>query len=344
MIETGNRNFWIAQGIGWGLIAFSNFIVQYLAGLPLETLLLNSVAPFSIGFIVTTLFRNFIKKYNWKQWPLSKMILLILGSTIFQTTILLGLLLGVIAYFLGIGEMDTPRILSNFFIFGFILLTWNLVYFIIHYFNNWHNSEIEKWKLAAEMKDAQLGSLKSQINPHFIFNAINNIRSLILEDKEKARDMLLNFSDLFRYSLKHTDNSTVKLQEEIEVVEQYLELLSIQFEHKLQYELNVDEDLKEMEIPPMILQILIENAVKHGISQNKEGGIIQIDIHQANDFFFLDVRNSGSLKTTTSLGEKLGVGLENIKKRLELIYNGKANFQMSDNNNFVTASIKIPIL
>ena len=76
---------------------------------------------------------------------------------------------------------------------------WNFIYFFVHYFNHWNNAEVEKWKLAAEMKDAQLGSLKSQINPHFLFNAINNIRALILEDKEKARTMINRPGLIIRY-------------------------------------------------------------------------------------------------------------------------------------------------
>ncbi len=343
MVKTGNKNFWIAQSIGWLSIALSNFTVQYLAGFSFQMLLINTVLPFAFGFLITTLYRSWIKKINWKHWSLPKTIGLISGSTLLQTFIFISILFGLISYLLGIQELETPKILSNAFIFGIIFLAWNLIYFSIHYFNNWHYSEIEKWQLVAEMKDAQLGSLKAQINPHFIFNAINNIRSLILEDKEKARDMLLNFSDLFRYSLKHSGQETVKLKEELEIVNQYLELLSIQFEDKLQYSLNIDDHLLEKEVPPMILQMLIENAIKHGISQFKEGGKIQIEIYPKADYFYIDVKNTGSLNSKTSLGERLGVGLENIKRRLDLIYNGHANFHMSEAQNLVIASIKIPI-
>jgi len=99
-----------------------------------------------------------------------------------------------------------------------------------------------------------------------------------------------------------------------------------------------------MELPPMMLQLLVENAVKHGISQFKEGGNILIDIEQGKGFMNIHVRNTGNLKTSSSLGDKLGVGLENIRKRLELIYNGKANLQMKEVNEYVVASIKIPMI
>lgn len=342
MIQTGHRNFWIAQGIGWGGFALANLGVQFTAGLSLKLLLINSVFPLIIGILITTIFRFCIRKYNWKKWSLFKMILMIFGSTLLQTTILIAIFFLILNPLLGLGESHISSILSNALIFLIIFWNWNLFYFCIHYANNWHYSEAEKWKLLAEMKDAQLGSLKSQINPHFVFNALNNIRSLIQENPEKARDMLLNFSDLFRYSLKHAETPTVKLKQELEVVQQYLELLSIQFEDKLKYTINVEESLLSLQIPPMILQILIENAVKHGISRYKEGGIINLEIFKRSNFLQIDVKNTGSLKPKTALGEKLGIGLENIKERLQLIYDGQANFNIQELNNFVITTIKIP--
>ena len=99
-----------------------------------------------------------------------------------------------------------------------------------------------------------------------------------MEDNDKAREMLLNFSDLFRYALKNTDHSRVELREELEIVNQYLELLSIQYEDKLSYRIQVDGGLGQQQLPPMMLQLLVENAVKHGISKFREGGLITIDI------------------------------------------------------------------
>jgi len=343
MIKTGNRNFWIAQTIGWAFFSFSNVFVQAIGGYPMKTILTNSLMPFLTGFIITTVYRYLIKDIDWKYWKVAKLLLLLIGSSLVLTTIFM-VFIWLFTTFFTDYELSLARFLSNFVIFGLIMSLWNFIYFFIHYFNSWHNSEIDKWKLAAEIKDSQLGNLKAQINPHFIFNAINNIRSLILEDKEKAREMLLNFSDLFRYSLKHNENATVELEEEVEIVQQYLELLSIQFEDKLAYKINLENDLLKETVPPMMLQLLVENAIKHGISQFTDGGSILIDIHKKEDFLLLNVRNTGHLNNTVKLGEKLGVGLENIKKRLDLIYTGKAKFDLTEKDNFVTASIKIPLI
>ena len=345
MIQTGNRNFWIAQIVGWMTLALSNFSIQLMAGMPVKLVIYNASTPFFVGFMVTTVYRYLIKSSDWKNWTLRKTIVNIIGSTVLLTVVMLGIMYLVFIYIYQMDdEVSIVGILSNLMVFSIVLLSWNMIYFCVHYFNNWNQAELEKWKLAAEMKDAQLGSLKSQINPHFVFNTINNIRSLILEDKEKARDMLLNFSDLFRYALKNTDQSKVSLQEELSIVDQYLELLSIQYEDKLKYKIHVDDGLESMELPPMMLQLLVENAVKHGISQFKEGGDILIDIEQGQGFMNIHVKNTGNLKTSSSLGDKLGVGLENIRKRLELIYNGKANLQMKEVNDYVVASIKIPMV
>jgi len=344
MIPTGNKNFWKAQLIGWGVFMFSNFLIQLFAGLPVELLVYNSLIPLVLGFLITTGYRYLIKRQDWKNWQFPKIIWIIIGSTILLTVIFISITFFIFFFILFDEELDVVSLLSNAMIFFIIFFNWNMIYFSIQFFNNWNKAEVEKWKLAAEIKDAQLGSLKSQINPHFVFNTINNIRSLILEDKEKARDMLLNFSDLFRYALKNTDQSKVTLEDELEIVNQYLELLSIQFENKLKYKIDIDDGLENMAVPPMMLQLLVENAIKHGISQFKEGGSILIDIDQGNGFLNIHVKNTGSLSKSAKLGDKLGIGLENIRKRLDLIYNGKANLQMNEIDNFVIASIKIPVL
>lgn len=343
MLETGNKNFWKLQILGWSIMAISNFLVQMTADFPIHLLLINSLGPFICGLVVTSLYRFMIKQYAWKNWSLSTILLLVIGSTLLMTAAMIALLTVLLRLIGQTAFTSTAALLSNFFVFGVLMLAWNLIYFSVHYFNHWHQSKIEKWQLLAEMKEAQLGALRSQINPHFIFNALNNIRSLILEDKDRAREMLLNFSDLFRYSLKHNEHSTVTLAEELTIIRQYLELLSIQFEDKLQYKIAIEDQYLDLQIPPMMLQLLVENAVKHGISQHQEGGKLTLEIIPHPDYLDIQLRNSGQLHPKNNLENQLGVGLENIKKRLQLLYNGRANFSLSAIDNWVIASIKIPL-
>ena len=342
MIPTENKYFWILQIFGWGAVASTNFLIQSFADFPMKLLLFNSLAPFSIGIFVTSVYRFLIYKRKWQHLSFYK----ILGLTLVSSAILTGAFMipiTVIFNFLFSDNLSIIEFLSNGFILGIAMLAWCVIYFSIHYFNSWYQAEVDKWKMVADMKEAQLGSLKSQINPHFIFNAINNIRSLILEDKEKARDMLLNFSDLFRYSLLQTDKAKVTIRQELEMVNQYFELLSIQYEDKLKYNITIDDTLKEIEVPPMMLQLLVENAVKHGISQFKEGGSILINIEKESNHVNIKVKNTGSLNISSRLGDKLGVGLENIIKRLDILYNGNAKLDLREESNFVQAEILIPI-
>ncbi len=343
MIKTGNTNFWKAQIIGWGLVGVCNFLLQQMAGLSLKLVAFNSISSFLAGLIVTTVFRYFIYRKNWKHWELWKLLTMILLSTILLTVSFLLIVFLSYGLFFPDPNIGVLEVLGNGFFFAIVMLTWNAIYFSIHYFNHWSQSEVEKWKLKAEMREAQLGSLKAQINPHFVFNALNNIRSLILEDKEKARAMLLNFSDLFRYSLQNNEHIQVTLEKELEMVKQYTELLSIQYEDKLRYKIEVEPGLEGFKMPPMMLQLLVENAVKHGISQYKDGGSIFININKKDGLLHIKVKNTGSLKTSARLGDQLGVGLENIRERLRLIYHGNAELTLHEINNFVEASIKLPL-
>lgn len=350
MIKTGNRNFWIAQLIGWGSFALVNFFMQYAAIMSknpnsetFKLVIANSAIAFIGGFIVTTGYRYFIKKRNLNLLKISTTLLYIIASTIILTLAFLAIVNLLMAVFIEMRLLTALEFFGNFFIFGILMLIWNSLYFMIHYLHSWKNAESEKWQLAASMKEAQLGSLKAQINPHFMFNAINNIRALISVDPDKAKSMLLNFSDMFRYSLVHNDNSLVRIQEELEIVNKYLELHSIQFENKLHYQINSDPLLNDRKIPPMIIQLLVENAIKHGISELPDGGIVNINVLDEGEALTIQVKNSGSLKTSSSIQKKLGVGLQNIKERLKLIYGEKTKLLLSEEGEFVVAQIRIPL-
>ena len=351
MIKTGDRNFWIAQLLGWGIFALVNFIIQFMTfkqGGELEEglwlVFLNSSIAFTSGILVTTVYRYYIKRRSINLLNFGKTMGYIGLSTILLTVGFL-IIINVLFMIFHEGRMLTGlEFLGNGFIFGILLLIWNSLYFMIHYIHSWKNAESEKWQLVASVKEAQLGNLKAQINPHFMFNAINNIRALISEDPVKAKEMLLNFSDMFRYSLVHNDQSMVSVKEELEIVNKYLELLSIQFEDKLTYEVFTDPLVMEKKIPPMMIQLLVENAVKHGISELPDGGKVDIKVLDEGEILVLKVSNTGGLGKSTTIQQKLGVGLQNIKERLGLIYGKQTLFNLSEHEGFVVAEIKIPLI
>lgn len=343
MIKTGNRNFWIIQSISWGALMLLNFILQTASGYPAKLGLMNSITVFPIFFLITSGYRMVIKKLNLNLFNFGRTVLIILLSSALLTIITIIITNLIIRYVFVYRGLTPEEIMMNAPNFAIMLIVWNVLYFMIHYLHNWKNAESEKWQLAAAVKEAELGNLKSQINPHFIFNALNNIRALISEDPDKARNMITKFSDLFRYSLLHTAKEEVKLSEEIDIVEDYLTLLSIQFEERLQYKIKVDKDLMDEMIPPMILQLLVENSIKHGISEIPEGGEVEIWITKGDQYLCIQVRNTTNKYSVNKIEQKLGIGLSNLKNRIQLYYGKAATVELLEDPTFTTALVKIPI-
>ena len=204
-------------------------------------------------------------------------------------------------------------------------------------------SEVEKWRLAAEVKEAQLGTLRSQIRPHFVFNTLNNIKALVLEDPQRSREMLINFSDLLRYSLQHDERDMVPLEDEIDITQQYLELMSIQYEERMEWNIEATPESLRCLLPPMLLHLLVENAVKHGIAPSANGGEVAISARCEAGHLHLEVKNTGTLNAHSDVEGQLGTGLKNIRERLSIFYGGKAKFELIETAPCVKAKIEIPV-
>jgi len=341
-LELNRTNFWIAQLSGWAIIGFFNLSIQLYSGLSVELVLANSIFATSSGILVTTIYHYLIRSINWQKTTIRQLILFI-GFSSLILAIFWMIIASIMFAVYGRHQISLREIPLNLGTSSLLFLIWNLIYFFFKYFSEYQEAEISKWQLDAKVKEAQLGTLKSQINPHFVFNTLNNIIALIAEDKEKGRNMLIHFSDLFRYALQMTKEPFVSIEQEIEMIHQYLELLSIQFEHRLTYKIQVDEVLFHQKIPPMMLQLLVENAIKHGIALQPEGGLLDIALFRKNDVLKIEVRNTGNLHPKKQLGARLGVGLKNIEDRLKLLYRGAAKIDLVERVPFVVASIQIPM-
>ncbi len=203
------------------------------------------------------------------------------------------------------------------------------------------------------LASSQLETLIQQLNPHFLFNMLNNIRALILEDPHKAREALAQLSDMLRYSLHQFKFNKVPFQEELLVVEEYLSLCKIQFEQRLQYQFEIEEEVRSTLIPRMLLQLCVENAIKHGISQLPEGGTIKISASRIQNQLRLSISNpipqTAQVQGITE-NQNNGVGLRNIRDRLKLLYpkaakNQKADFDLDidRNNQIAIVNISLPL-
>ncbi|WP_420320225.1 sensor histidine kinase [Flagellimonas sp.] len=228
------------------------------------------------------------------------------------------------------------HILNSFFLIG----AWTVTYLVIKLLLKLNRDRIERLELNSTLKQAQLNTLKGQINPHFMFNSLNNIRGLMLEDVEKSREMLTKLSEILRYSLTKNNVNSISLAEELETVDNYIDLSKIQFENRLEFVKEVDERMLQHQIPPMIIQLLVENASKHGISNLKKGGRIVLVVKQDKDVMQIQVRNTGQLKLQKNTTQ---LGLKNIRQRLKLLYGDKASFSLTEMDGEVVADIKIPM-
>ncbi|MBK8392449.1 MAG: histidine kinase [Saprospiraceae bacterium] len=157
------------------------------------------------------------------------------------------------------------------------------------------NEKIRRLELEAALKEAQLNTLKGQINPHFMFNSLNNIRALILENPHKSREMLTSLSEMLRASLNADMTDTITVREELETVKNFIALSTIQMEDRLHYEQEVDDQFMDARIPLMMLQLVIENAIKHGISTLPEGGTVKLSITESENKLLISVSNDGRL-------------------------------------------------
>ncbi|MBN1327243.1 MAG: histidine kinase, partial [Candidatus Cloacimonetes bacterium] len=184
-------------------------------------------------------------------------------------------------------------------------------------------------KLQQEQCRLELKNLIAQINPHFLFNTLNSIASLIHQDADKAEQMVHKLSNMFRYCLQSSDNQTVQLKKEIEIITQYLEIEKIRFADRLRYQMQIEPECLPLQIPPLILQTLVENGVKHGISPLLEGGRITVKAYIKNDKLCLSVSDTGMGFQVDQINS--GFGLTAVKNILNLLYGNEHEFQILAN-------------
>jgi two-component system, LytTR family, sensor kinase len=230
--------------------------------------------------------------------------------------------------------------LVNSVFFSSFFLVWMFVVLAYKTIVHLREVKIKKIELESNLRESTLNSLKGQINPHFMFNSLNNIRGLVLEDPFRSRDMITRLSEMLRYSLTKNDLHQIKLEDELEMVENYIQISKIQMEDRLQYIDEVAPETLVLKIPPMILQMLVENAVKHGVSNLKEGGFVKVLTKVQNEVLLLQVINTGKL---TIQSDSTQIGLKNIASRLKLLYGEKAIFDLKEEKNEVKAEISIPL-
>jgi len=203
---------------------------------------------------------------------------------------------------------------------------WAFVYVSAAAAQRAREGELQNLRLQMSLKAAQLSSLANQLNPHFLFNTLNNIRFMIHEDGSRADAMIVALSDLLRYSLESSQHGKARLSQELSVVEAYISIMRTQMEDRLDFRLGVPGSIHSCLFPPMVLQLLLENAIKHGLEQLPRGGMISVVGEDRDDTLLFRVINDTPLSPAkTKPG--LGLGLPNIEHRLRLLYGDRATLE-----------------
>jgi sensor histidine kinase YesM len=228
------------------------------------------------------------------------------------------------------------RVGTGVFIYGLIILT----YYLFVSLNNLSEKSAREAKLESLVKETELKMLRSQINPHFLFNSLNSISSLTITDPEKARDMVIKLSEFMRYALSRKDEQPVSLQNELENLRLYLDIEKVRFGDKLTTEEDIESNCLDFKIPVMLLQPLYENAVKHGVYESTER--VRIITRAKIVDGYIEITISNNYDPAPSLRRGTGTGLLNVTRRLELFYGNKASIKTTKENGIYIVDMYIP--
>ena len=341
--------YWLSQIGGWFiywlLVTLINLLVNGKGG-NVEELWKEQIQLtifITIGLVATHIFRNYVKKKKWVSLNVGVLVPRLLLSVFILTVAILATFLAIIY----IGNLENSDELTNGVrIFqvsinvSIIIGLWMSIYFSVQYFKNYRKAQMFQLKQDALLKEATLNKLRSQLNPHFIFNSLNSIRALVTMEPEKARDSITALSNIFRKSLQLDKSLKIPFNEELQIVKDYLKLEKIRFEERLDDTMEVSPEVYQSQVPPLMLQTLVENGIKHGISNLPEGGLLSFEAYPNGEYYVFKIRNSGQLVENN---KRKGYGLKNTRERLDLMYDGRASIEITNTDDgFVTTILKLP--
>lgn len=333
--------YWICQLAGWGLFAAINiFLASFIMNTFNQRGLMRLLFFVEIGILFTHIMREVIRSTDLLLKPIRQQIIILI-SLIVIFSVMAGGANAPFEYFFSLRDSTYKQLFySDFGYYSSVITIWTFIYFMYHFIAKTRKQELDTIKLEALVKSLELKTIKAHINPHFIFNALNGIRALIDENPARARKAVTELSNILRSSLNTEKVETVSLEDELKIVKDYLALENMRFEDRLKIEYEIDDDTLDQQVPPMMLQTLVENAIKHGISKNIRGGMVRIISDFSGSFHELAVQNTGYLNGGLS---HQGFGLSSTQDRLNLLYGEKAKFEIKQiNPDLVEAKVLIP--
>jgi sensor histidine kinase YesM len=349
----GNRAYWLFQLAGWGgfilVHLLFNWSLEKLNTVEDRRVFFERIGIFILlGLVLTHLMRIVIIRINLLQQKLEKQIMVFVALTFaFSLAGAIADMLLRTEFNLLKGDEEVLRrrnpallILFNSFSFFIYYFIWNAIYFMYHYVSKSRRQQLDTLQLEALVKELELKTIKAHINPHFIFNSLNSIRALVDENPERARAAVTELSNILRSSMQTDKVERVSFERELDIVKDYLALENMRFEDRLRIEYQIDERTLDRQVPPMMLQTLVENAIKHGISKQISGGVVRIISGINGSYHELTVQNTGFLNGYVN---QEGFGLSSTTNRLSLIYGDKAKFEIKQvGASLVEARVLIP--
>lgn len=339
-----DRKFSIIYAIVWVVIISSQIVIlSLIANVNLSTAIIQSLVS-NISFLVLGFGIWFVVKYNLNQKGIVQTMIVFLISGL----VVIGIWMGfnfVMQHL--IFKLSNGRIIFDnhpfyqftigLFLYTILVLVFRLL-ILFHKYGEKARSEEKLQKLLTETK---LNVLKAYINPHFLFNSLNSVNALISSDPEKARDMLVNLSDYFRYSLKQKDNQFVSFEEEIHYTLTYFKIEQQRFSEKINFKIDICNDCKNISVPVMILQPLFENIIKHAVAESLETINVNFCANIIDDFLIIELINNYDKDGISKKGT--GIGLSTTSERLSIIYKRHDLIEYLKQNEIFKVIVKIPI-
>lgn len=334
--------------MGWGGNMLVNFFFAWtIRGVVSQLFVWRVVILAVFGVLITHLMRWVILQLNVLQRNFERQAFYFVVITVVFSFLFALLLQFTFSYFHLYDERPerpisfASRLIGNTFNSFVTLLVWNLIYFIYHYVERVRNQQIEALKNETLIRELQLQRIKSHINPHFIFNALNSIRALVDENPQRARKAITELSNILRSSMQVEKVETVPFEQELSIVKDYLALEQMRFEERLKVRFEIDPATLQQPVPPMMLQTLVENAIKHGIGKTISGGEVLVISRFTDHHHELIVRNTGHLNGTYN---REGFGVSSTEERLRLLYGDKGTFTLRNvGKGLVEARVEMPI-
>jgi two-component system, LytTR family, sensor kinase len=334
-------SFWVLQLIGWVLYGVLIY-VTFLTVVPPSgrfSLLQVKISRTVVGFLLTSAMRPIYKHIGSAgSVPFIALLILITSfafGSVWPFGEQAGLWLMNRAQF-GISTRYPVEVLD----YSFTLIGWSALYFGIKYWRQWQSAHERTLQAEALANHAQLDMLRYQLNPHFLFNALNSIRASIDEDSQRAKRMVTEFSEFLRYSLLNDNSALVDLRQEIEAIKNYLAIEKIRFEDKLDVTFELEPAAEECRLPGFLIHPLVENAVKHGMTNNSGPLKICIAARIRDGRLVVEIANTGRLDTKTN-GAGTQIGLRNVRERLAKLYPDKSSFSLRQDGAWIRATIEM---